>query len=178
MGALLRSCSGQSPDPSPGISGPQDRLCPGSVIRRRPAAAVSFFTSLRRTPILPVAAMTAKTAGFRVKPDGWHRASGERRSEVKGESRAQTGSADMSEVARRLLCRRAAASNNTAGFCSTRFGVGKMGALLRSCHPPSACGRRLLLYFTTQNTHPASCSDDRDDGRVSGQTRWLAQSKR
>jgi hypothetical protein len=61
-----------------------------------------------------------------------HRASGERRSEVKGESRAQTGSADMSEVARRLLCRQCAASNNTAGFCSTRFGVGKMGALLRN----------------------------------------------
>ncbi len=37
-------------------------------------------------------------------------------------------------------------------------------------HPTPACGRRLLLYFTTQNTHPASCSDDRDDGRVSGQT--------
>ena len=98
-------------------------------------------------------------------PIAQHRASGERRSEVKGESRVHTGSADMSEVARRLFCRRAAASNSAQGFGSSRLGVGKMGALLRSCHPPPACGRRLLLYFTTQNTHPASCSDDRDDGR-------------
>ena len=117
MGALLRSCSGQSPDPSPGISGPQDRLCPGSVTRRRPMAAASFFTSLRRTPILPLS-----QADLRANEIARNGAIGERRSEFRGNYRARELAAgpSLSQVARRT------------GF-RAMLGKARMGALLRSC---------------------------------------------
>jgi hypothetical protein len=53
LGPILRSCSGQRPDPSTGIGSPQDCLCPVSVLRRRQADA-SPFTSLRIAPSRPL----------------------------------------------------------------------------------------------------------------------------
>lgn len=69
--------------------------CFAHVIRRRPADAASFFTSLRRAPRRPAQAALLQFCGRKVEAYS-ARVMGGRRSEVKEERRAQPGAGDTS----------------------------------------------------------------------------------